>query len=452
MRSPATATATTVLVLLASLADARGGPLATSAAVDGPAWTCATRRLVSAVAFGRGLPIGFEGAANCWLSGSSFPVDPARPERALFAVDMDAALSGTDEYSSLAILLMGFSDLGRPEASISQQGKGHEPRFQPGVPILSQVRPDDSVVEVLKDAPPDVAITQNAEEEIEGLTRMSDAVAVGRVVDKRSAFTTQDSPPYRVPGDWIDSTVAARVLTVLKDSFGRLVEGGSVSFPEDGGELVLDDRRIIARNSYELPTRIGRTYLMFFWLNEGARQSLGPSWTFHVDGQKVRRLRTDIHPEWELDTKTLEWAESRVRANAHLPSARTGRLGPAQDVVNRLLSFTGSNPVECGRHLRPGWTNPPTADLPERWLTCVRQAARANRPFFLLIQNMGIDSWVASGFVGAFDGIIRQFSYDSDPMGGGGAPPNFRVRPCSAPAVVINPDGWAAITCDRKQR
>jgi hypothetical protein len=233
----------------------------------------------------------------------------------------------TKLLASLAMLLLCTSALGHSQASVSQQepkDKAYQPRFRPGVPILSQVRPEERVVEVLKDAPPDVGITPDAEEEIEALTRMSDAVAIVRVVDKRSAFTTHDSPPYRVPGDWINSTVAARVLTVLKDPGARLAEGESVLFSEDGGELVVDGRRVIARNSYELPTRVGQPYLTFFWLNEDALQSFGPSWTFHVDGQKLHRLRTDIHPEWELERKTLEWAESRVRAKAHLPKRKGG--------------------------------------------------------------------------------------------------------------------------------
>lgn len=225
------------------------------------------------------------------------------------------------------MMVLCTSPLGHSQASVSQQepkDKAYQPRFRPGVPILSHVRPGERVVEILKDAPPDVGITPDAEEEIEALTRMSDAVAIVRVVDKRSAFTTQSSPPYRVPGDWINSTVAARVLTVLKDPGARLAEGGSVSFPEDGGELVVDGRRVIARNSYEVPTRVGQTYLMFFWLNEDALQSLGPSWTFEVDGQKLQRLRADIHPEWELDRKTPGWAESRVRAKADLPKRNGG--------------------------------------------------------------------------------------------------------------------------------
>ena len=175
------------------------------------------------------------------------------------------------------------------------------------------------MVEILKDAPPDLGITLDAEEEIEGLTRRSDAVAIVRVVDKRSAFTTESSPPHRVPGDWIKSTVTVSVLTVLKDPGARLTEGGSVSFLEDGGELVVADRRVIAGNAYEVPTRIGETYLMFFWLSKDALQSLGPSWTFRVTGQNLQRLRTDFDPQRELDSKTLEWAELRVRAKAHLP-------------------------------------------------------------------------------------------------------------------------------------
>lgn len=230
-------------------------------------------------------------------------------------------------FASLAILVISTSGMGPSHASIAQQERereAHQPRFRPGIPILSQVRPDELVVEVLKDAPPDIGITANAEEEIEALTRMSDAVAIVRVVSKQSAFTTKHTPPYRVPGDWITSIVAARVTTVLKDPVSRLTEGGLVSISEDGGVVEVEGRRVIARNPYELQTQVGRSYLVFFWVSEGALQPLGPSWTFEVSGQQLQRLRTDIHPEWELDRKTPEWAESQVRAMAHLPKRNRG--------------------------------------------------------------------------------------------------------------------------------
>src|SRR5690606_18456896 len=107
---------------------------------------------------------------------------------------------------ALAILVLSTSALGHSHDSFSPQEperKAYQPPFRPGVSILQQARPDERVIEVLNDAPPDVEITPDAEDEIEALTRLSVAVAIVRVIDKRSAFTTTNAPPYRVPGDWI---------------------------------------------------------------------------------------------------------------------------------------------------------------------------------------------------------------------------------------------------------
>ena len=58
-----------------------------------------------------------------------------------------------------------------------------------GVPIASQLRPEDRVVEVVTGGTPFVDGGTDAEREIEGITRQAVAVAVVRVMDKQSRLT-----------------------------------------------------------------------------------------------------------------------------------------------------------------------------------------------------------------------------------------------------------------------
>ncbi|HUE89332.1 MAG TPA: hypothetical protein VMO26_24905 [Vicinamibacterales bacterium] len=127
--------------------------------------------------------------------------------------------------------------------------------------IASRIEPGDTVVEAVLDYAPFVDGRVDPEEELRGSTRTSDAVAVLRVGKKESRFTLSE--------DWIMSRVTADVQSVLKDTTGRLVEGGLITIHETGGELVLDGQRIIARFERIRSTEIGRTYVV----------PTSPSWT-----------------------------------------------------------------------------------------------------------------------------------------------------------------------------
>lgn len=228
-----------------------------------------------------------------------------------------AVTTGSTSESTLTRGLGGFTaqvpTAPQPQVESPSRPEGYRRiPMQPGVPIATLLRPDDRVVEVVVGGIPFVDGYIDAEREIEAITRRAVAVAVVRVVDKQSRLSDG--------GDAVHSTLTVDVQSVLKDEEARLVEGGSMSFSEFGGEAIVDGRRVIVSNTYVKPMLVGRTYLVPFVVAEGGLVPMDPTFTFELDNQNLKRQRTDADKhDWGLDKKTPGWAIERVRAKAHLP-------------------------------------------------------------------------------------------------------------------------------------
>lgn len=197
------------------------------------------------------------------------------------------------------------------QASARREGYRRIP-MRIGVPIASQLRAEDRVVEVVNSSTPFVDGGTNAEREIEGITRQAVAVAVIRVVGRESRLTDT--------GDFVESTITVQVQSVIKDESAHLSEGGLISFSEFGGEVTLDGKRVIVFHTHVRPMLVGRTYLVPFGFMSGNLEPLNPTVTFELDGQTMKRQRTDADQHaWPLDKRTPTWAIEQVRAKAHLP-------------------------------------------------------------------------------------------------------------------------------------
>jgi len=74
--------------------------------------------------------------------------------------------------------------------------------------------------------------------------------------------------------------------------------------------------------------------------------------------------------------------------------------------------------------------------------SCIRAARDHREGFGFSVEGPGIDSYLATGLVGAADGTVQRFCYDSAPCGGPQCPERFVTRPCTiAPDVtVIDPN------------
>ena len=120
------------------------------------------------------------------------------------------------------------------------------------------------------------------------------------------------------------------------------------------------------------------------------------------------------------------------------------RVEPEADVFARVQRLSGPAPIECGRHVgqhlwraEPGYL---LGDLKSS-LDCAWAAAGARRPFWLLVRERGIDSWVATGLVAGDDGVIYSFQYDTYP------PARLDVSPCGTPVVHAYSDSRGGISC-----
>jgi hypothetical protein len=128
------------------------------------------------------------------------------------------------------------------------------------------------------------------------------------------------------------------------------------------------------------------------------------------------------------------------------------RRDPVDDLRQYVLRFTGSEPLECGRHLlvqrERQWVAADEAAL-QKSVACGVTAASANRAFWTFKQDQGIDSWVASGILGTGDGTVYRFTYDSAPCGGPGCPSRISFERCDTPIAATGAYQRSEFRCAR---
>ena len=119
-------------------------------------------------------------------------------------------------------------------------------------------------------------------------------------------------------------------------------------------------------------------------------------------------------------------------------SARAVRRDPAFDAIAAARARAGADAVDCGR---ASSRNPKSLDA------CMADAFRAGRAFVGVLDEQGIDSAVGRVYAGTTSRDVRQYHFDSDPSGGGGAAPTVSVVRCSHP-VVEEASGGRRIRCE----
>ena len=120
------------------------------------------------------------------------------------------------------------------------------------------------------------------------------------------------------------------------------------------------------------------------------------------------------------------------------------RRDPLLTLIGRLHDLTGQVQQECGRFVLP--TVQPEAGPDKRdvlrAVECIRKAATMRQPAWMLAEQQGIDSWVATGILVRGDGRVDRFSYDS--YGG-----DVQFEECRQPSAEAGPR-TVNIVCDRK--
>jgi hypothetical protein len=99
---------------------------------------------------------------------------------------------------------------------------------------------------------------------------------------------------------------------------------------------------------------------------------------------------------------------------------------PAADSILAARKHAGPDAVDCGR----------ASSFAGSGLdACMADALVAHRAFFGVLDERGIDSAVGRAYARSASGDVRQFRFDSDPSGGGGATPSLYVYRCPDPHV-----------------
>ena len=123
---------------------------------------------------------------------------------------------------------------------------------------------------------------------------------------------------------------------------------------------------------------------------------------------------------------------------------------PVDDLLQHVERYTGSNPLECGRHLlvqhERRWVAADEAAL-QKSVECGVAAVSTRRAFWTFKQNQGIDSWIASGVLGTDNGVMYRFAYDSAPCGGPGCPSRISFERCDKPMAATSSNRRSEFRC-----
>lgn len=183
------------------------------------------------------------------------------------------------------------------------------------VPILEHLRPADLEVEVVRTQHFLVEGFDDAHEELEFLTRHAAAV----VTVQGLAVTSQVNEDQT----WIQSVLTARVTDVLKNASSvPLSDGVTLSLPFEGGEVVVNGKRVRATSTPIIYPAADRQYLYFLLESDGRLAPMPPVHTFELTGNTVKRLY-DGNGRWGLDKNiSQDLVLNSVRSMAGLPTVR----------------------------------------------------------------------------------------------------------------------------------
>ena len=117
-------------------------------------------------------------------------------------------------------------------------------------------------------------------------------------------------------------------------------------------------------------------------------------------------------------------------------------VGCAARAVKRGLDYhvmkaAGADAINCGRiQFPPAVPHVLNAEQSAQVASCIDSSRTKRLPFFFSAGGPGIDSELATGLVGAADGRLARFWYDSAPCGGPHCGERFRQRECLPPSTT----------------
>jgi len=146
---------------------------------------------------------------------------------------------------------------------------------------------------------------------IDWLVSASDAALMLHVTRKIGRITAR--------GDWVESTIEAKVTEVLKGSpYRKLIPGDSLTFQEDGGEVLINGTRVVASVPSARAIIRGEDYLLFVNIDRARRDIIaGPESTYQVVGSRLSRMKTfEMVLDDDIEVLPLTEVKERIKDKA----------------------------------------------------------------------------------------------------------------------------------------
>jgi hypothetical protein len=102
-----------------------------------------------------------------------------------------------------------------------------------------------------------------------------------------------------------------------------------------------------------------------------------------------------------------------------------------RSVAYYLKATAGIAAVNCGMIRQDSFTSELAPRDQERLAACATDAYQSRRPFYFSLEGSGIDSYIATGLIGASDGTLLRFRYDDEPCGGDCCNEQFSLERCA---------------------
>lgn len=168
--------------------------------------------------------------------------------------------------------------------------------------------------------------------------------------------------------------------------------------------------------------------------DDGAVRRTTTDWSgrYHFGGLPPGRYRIEVRmPGFEAKAKDLTVVSAReeIWSGALLVGPPLG----AGSIERRVMSITGWNAHDCGRH-----DSAASEAALQRSLQCALAAARAGEPFAVIVQSASEASHAGFGLLGGADGVVQVFRYDKGGL-------IFQPQPCLSTQLTLRRYAFA---CD----
>jgi hypothetical protein len=118
----------------------------------------------------------------------------------------------------------------------------------------------------------------------------------------------------------------------------------------------------------------------------------------------------------------------------------------SQSIDESLAKFITPAHTNCGRYQK-NYGSPRSPERQRTVLDCARKELSQRTPFYFIESQFGIDSTGYTGLIGAPNGEVLIFGFDSAPCGNPNrCGPSFATRPCPYPDFVQEGE-WQRVRC-----